>query len=164
MWWRRSIKSCWGDLGTKNGYPEIGLWEHIDGDFCSSRVRERRKYYHKTQKQLAAQLGISQSVICEYETRKSTPSLKMLSRLAVVLCTSTDYLLGLTDDPCPAFFKDTMIQTERDFLQAYGLLCADKATFWPPGHLFLSGEGDLGRPLPFLFFLELLTLLGCPFS
>ena len=120
------MKSYWGDFGAKKDCSQIGLWELIGVNFNGSRVRERRKYHRLTQQQLAAQLGVSQSIICEYETRKSTPSLKMLSCLAVVLCTSTDYLLGLTDDPHPAFSKNTISETEQDLLQAYHSLPPEK--------------------------------------
>lgn len=65
-------------------------------------------------------------MICEYETGKSTPSLKTLSRLAVVLNTSVDYLLGLTDNPHPIIFSSSMTETEQDLLKAFYSLPPEK--------------------------------------
>lgn len=76
--------------------------------FDRSRLRTRRKQGHLTQQQLAIALGMAQATICEYETGKSTPSLEKLSCLAVVLNTSTDYLLGLADDPHPTTFSNNI--------------------------------------------------------
>lgn len=94
--------------------------------FCGIRVRERRKQLHLTQTQLAELLAITQSIICEYETGRTVPSLKNLSYLAVVLNTSADYLLGLTDNPHPFQFGQAMTETERDLLQAFYSLPLEK--------------------------------------
>ena len=94
--------------------------------FNGGRVRKRRKKKHLTQKQLAEMLNLTQSMICEYETGKSVPSLKNLPRLAVALNTSIDYLFGVTDFPQPTYFGDATTETEKDLLRAYYALPLDK--------------------------------------
>lgn len=94
--------------------------------FDGSRLRTRRKQRHLTQRQLAIALGVSQATICEYETGKSSPSLETLSNIAVILNTSTDYLLGLTNDPRPATFSSAMTETEQDLLKVFYSLPPEK--------------------------------------
>lgn len=48
-----------------------------------------------TQKELAAQIGITKSVISFYELQERTPSPAILVKLAAVFHVSTDYLLGI---------------------------------------------------------------------
>ncbi|KAI4451886.1 HTH-type transcriptional regulator ImmR [Eubacterium plexicaudatum ASF492] len=48
-----------------------------------------------TQKQLAAQLGVTKSVISFYELQERIPSPAILVKLAAVFHVSTDYLLGI---------------------------------------------------------------------
>jgi len=94
--------------------------------FIGSRIRERRKHLHLTQKQLAKMLNLTQSSICEYETEKSVPALENLIGLATALHTSVDYLLGLTDNPHPSYFSDAMTETERDLFQIFYSLPSKK--------------------------------------
>ncbi len=48
-----------------------------------------------TQKQLAAQIGVTKSVISFYELQERIPSPAILVKLAAVFHVSTDYLLGI---------------------------------------------------------------------
>ena len=66
-----------------------------------ARVRRRRGI---TQTELAVALGdrYSQSMISQIETGRSSLLLDGLVNAALELGVSTDYLLGLTDDPMPA--------------------------------------------------------------
>lgn len=59
------------------------------------RLRELRKQKKLTQKQLAALIGVKNSVISFYEMGEHTPSPEVIVRLAAALHTTTDYLLGL---------------------------------------------------------------------
>lgn len=63
----------------------------------SDVLKELRKDRSLTQKDIGTIFGISATTYCLYENgnRKMTPS--MLSKLATILCTSTDYILGRTD-------------------------------------------------------------------
>lgn len=65
------------------------------------RLRSRRKEIGLTQEQLAEQVKTKKTTISNYETGYSTPNNEMLSDLADVLRTTSDYLLGRTDDPTP---------------------------------------------------------------
>ena len=58
-------------------------------------IREKR---HKNQLNVALAVGVTQESISMYESGVSYPSAIVLIKLAKYLETSTDYLLGLTDD------------------------------------------------------------------
>lgn len=51
-----------------------------------------------SQQQLSNETGISRETIAKYETSKRIPSYEHLTILAKYFSTTTDYLLGLTDD------------------------------------------------------------------
>ena len=59
------------------------------------RLRNLRKQKNLTQKQLAALIGVKNSIISFYEVGDRFPSPEMLIKLSRVLGVSTDYLLGL---------------------------------------------------------------------
>lgn len=65
------------------------------------RIRQRRKALGLTQDELAAQIGVDQKQISNYENSKDNPTSKTLAALADALGTSSDYLLDRTDDPTP---------------------------------------------------------------
>ncbi len=58
-------------------------------------LKELRLKAGLTQKQLAAQIGITKSVISFYELQERTPSPAVLVKLAAAFHVSTDYLLGI---------------------------------------------------------------------
>lgn len=60
-----------------------------------NRLRELRKQKHLTQKQLAAQIGVKNSIISFYEVGDRIPSPEIIIKLATVLHVSSDYLLGI---------------------------------------------------------------------
>lgn len=49
----------------------------------------------KTQKQIAKLVGVGQSVISQYTSRKKMPSLYTFALICKVLDVSSDYILGL---------------------------------------------------------------------
>ena len=65
------------------------------------RLRDLREDADLMQKQVAALLGIDQRVYSTYETGKRDIPLSHLLRLATFYRTSTDYLLGRTDELRP---------------------------------------------------------------
>ncbi|MBU8905562.1 helix-turn-helix domain-containing protein [Desertibacillus haloalkaliphilus] len=67
----------------------------------SQRLRQARKIRKLTQEELAKKVNTKKTTISNYETGYSSPSNDMLSDLANALSTSTDYLLGRSDDPSP---------------------------------------------------------------
>ena len=54
------------------------------------------------QKALAQIANLTSASMCRIQQGQSFPSVETLSRLAMVLDVSIDYLVGITDDPSPA--------------------------------------------------------------
>ena len=65
------------------------------------RVRELREDHDMTQRGLASELGMAQTQYCRYEQGYRDIPTDILIRLAQIFQVSTDYILGLTDDPHP---------------------------------------------------------------
>ena len=63
------------------------------------RLKDLREDKDLVQKQVAAYLGIDQRVYSNYETGKREIPTKFIVMLARFYETSSDYILGLTDDP-----------------------------------------------------------------
>ena len=66
------------------------------------RIRELREDHDLTQRQLAAYLHITQTQYFRYEQGYRDIPTDLLIALAKKYQTSTDYILGLTNDPEPA--------------------------------------------------------------
>lgn len=62
------------------------------------RIRDLREDSDLTQKEIAEILGMSQTGYSKYETGENDIPTEVLIKLAEYYHTSTDYLLGLTDD------------------------------------------------------------------
>ncbi len=65
----------------------------------SERLKEVREKNKISMRKLAEDMGISVSNISFYESGKSVPSIEVLFNFARYFQISTDYLLGLTDEP-----------------------------------------------------------------
>ena len=93
----------------------IVAMENIFGE----RLKKLRHSKGITQKELAEQLQIGRSSIAEYEAGKKTPTGPVVAKIAKYFSVSTDYLLGLTDDPTPksgelpAFIKEKLKRLEE---------------------------------------------------
>ncbi len=59
------------------------------------KIRELRTECGLSQKQLATKIGVATNTVSQYESGKSKTSIDVLANLAVVLDTTTDFLLGL---------------------------------------------------------------------
>ena len=59
------------------------------------RLRALRKEKGLTQKQLAARLGVTKSVVSAYETSMRYPSYDILIRITSIFGVTSDYLLGI---------------------------------------------------------------------
>lgn len=70
--------------------------------FRRDRLKELRKNKKITQKELGVMLGFAgHTAINYYENGKAVPPSSIIQQLAEALNTSTDYLLGITDNPTP---------------------------------------------------------------
>jgi transcriptional regulator with XRE-family HTH domain len=67
----------------------------------SERLAELRKKHKMTQQELANKLGVSRGAIGMYEIGQREPDAETLKKIADFFNTTTDYLLGRTDDPNP---------------------------------------------------------------
>ena len=65
------------------------------------RIRDLREDHDFNQTQLEKKLCISQATYSRYENGKLDLPTEILIRLARLYHTSTDYILGLTDNPEP---------------------------------------------------------------
>lgn len=63
------------------------------------RLRELREDHDFTQRALAKMLGLTQPQYCRYEQGYRDLPTDILIQLADLYHTSTDYILGRTDDP-----------------------------------------------------------------
>lgn len=63
------------------------------------RIRDLREDHDRTQSQIAAVLGISQTMYARYERGANELPIRHLIVLADYYGVSTDYLLGRTDNP-----------------------------------------------------------------
>ncbi len=61
------------------------------------RLKEQRKLYGITQRDMAEKLGISQPSYIRYEKGSAEPSQENLVRIADIFDISIDYLLGRAD-------------------------------------------------------------------
>lgn len=68
----------------------------------AGRLKERRERRSLKNSQVALYLDVSTAHVSDMESGKRKPSLELLVRLSDYYKTSTDYLLGVTDDPRPA--------------------------------------------------------------
>ena len=63
------------------------------------RIRSLREDRDLSQKEIAAILGMSQTGYSKYETGENDIPTQILIKLAEYYNTTTDYLLGRTDEP-----------------------------------------------------------------
>lgn len=64
-------------------------------NFFTDRLKTLRKEKKLTQKELAEQIGIKQNSYSDWETGKNEPSLENIIKLAKILDTTADELLGI---------------------------------------------------------------------
>lgn len=65
------------------------------------RIRNLREDKELTQKQMAEKLSVAQTTYSDYELGKLNIPISILRQLALILETSVDYLLELTDECKP---------------------------------------------------------------
>ena len=86
-------------------------------------IREKR---HKNQLNVALAVGVTQESISMYESGIGYPSATILIKLAKYLETSTDYLLGLTDDDTPIkYMNRNLNDKEKELLDKFIYLATE---------------------------------------
>lgn len=65
------------------------------------RIKKLRTVRNMSQSELGYKVDTDGSVISRWETNRSKVSQRYIVKLAIALGTTTDYLLGETDDPAP---------------------------------------------------------------
>lgn len=65
----------------------------------SERIKQRRVALGMSQEDLAFKIGTSQKQISRYERGQNDPTGDVLGKLAYALNTTSDYILGNTDNP-----------------------------------------------------------------
>lgn len=79
-------------------------------------LRQRRGYTHQ---ELAEMLGLGIRQIARYESEENEPTADILARMARVFEVSTDYLLGLTDNPNPHLQTEDLTPKETAVISAW---------------------------------------------
>lgn len=82
------------------------------------RFRALRESKNLTHEELAERLSLGTTQIWRYETGKTDPAGDIVGRIASLFDVSTDYLLGLTDDPTPNLKIDNLTSQEKAILSA----------------------------------------------
>lgn len=83
----------------------------------SKKLKDLRLQNNLSQKEVAAKLGISPSIVSGYETGERSPSTENLLALAYLYKCSTDYLLGKTAEK-----PDVILDTEGLSTEQIGVL------------------------------------------
>lgn len=84
------------------------------------RLKTARTRGGHTQASLAELMNTDARQIWRWENEEHSPNAEIIARIAQVLEISTDYLLGLTDDPTPVSAKpNPLSERERIVLSAW---------------------------------------------
>jgi transcriptional regulator with XRE-family HTH domain len=83
------------------------------------RFREIREKRGLSKRQLAKLSGFQEMQILRYESGENDPSTENLKRLAQILKVSTDYLLGISDDPQGHYGDDSLSEIEQRMISTY---------------------------------------------
>ena len=86
------------------------------------RLQEQRMKLKLSQKEAANAIGVSPSIISNYESSERTPSVENLMALAGLYRCSVDYLLGITNSSRTSI--DVSMLTEQQLLLLQNFLDA----------------------------------------
>lgn len=85
----------------------------------AERIRNLRQELGLSQDELAEIADVNQNAISRYERGVNDPTSEVVIKLARALNTSTDYLLGLTDDPSSQIQENGLAPQERQAIAAW---------------------------------------------
>lgn len=91
-----------------------------------SKIKFLRARAGLNQKELAEKLNIAKSTMSQYESNQRVPSDDLKVELAKIFNVSTDYLLGLTNDPIPVRNLDQDLYDEHDYAKELEALLDDE--------------------------------------
>lgn len=109
----------------------------------ADRLKQARKFKHYSQAELSRLLGVTQQAVGKWETGRSTPDPKTVARLAELLDTTADALLGLrqtVEEPnlsVEAVGRDAFASYEECLIPVVGTVRA--------GYGALAFEEDYGK-------------------
>lgn len=83
------------------------------------RLQQKRSCLKISQKEAAGAIGVSASIISNYESGERTPSVENLMALAGLYKCSTDYLLGLEKSSSMAVDVSMLNEEQRARLQYF---------------------------------------------
>lgn len=95
----------------------------------SARLKNLRTAKNITQKELALLIGLDRTSVTKWETKGVVPDPQTLSKLASFFAVTTDYLLGVSDDPRPVNPSTGKEASARETRQLEQLLEMDGLTF-----------------------------------
>lgn len=84
----------------------------------SDRLKQVREQRGISQRDLAARCGMGEKQIWRYENGESEPSADHLTKLALELEVTADYLLGLVDSPGDHLAESELSPMERKLISA----------------------------------------------
>ncbi|PCN43591.1 transcriptional regulator [Brevibacillus laterosporus] len=94
------------------------------------RLKEKRKEYKWTQKEIADKLGVDNTTVSKWESNTYEPDATSLKELAEIYQTSTDYLLSKQTKEEPHFSSDeTEEATGLAFITGGDSLTAEEAEY-----------------------------------
>ena len=105
----------------------------------ADRLREARKAKRYSQTEVSRMLGVTQQAVGKWETGRSTPDPQTVARLAEILDTTADALLGLQQAPAtaPAVGRNAFSRYTESLVPVVGTVRA--------GYGALSFEEDYGK-------------------
>ncbi len=127
----------------------------------SQRLKTLRKARGLSQKNLAAQLEVTQQAVGKWETGRSTPDPATVARLAELLGTTTDCLLGVTPSaaleadsvPASGLYSESPIPVVGTVRAGYGALAFEEdygtelaPVKDPANYFYLIVKGDSMEP------------------
>ena len=86
---------------------------NTEGDEMENRIKMLRKEAGISQKKLGDELGVAQTTISAWESGRNEPDYDSIRKMANILCTSPDYLMGYNDKDIPESYKDLNISEEK---------------------------------------------------
>lgn len=82
------------------------------------RIKLLREKHGMTQQELGELLGTDGKQMIRYEKERTDPGSEIIAALATALHTTSDYLLGLSDDDTPRMIQEDLSAEERALIVA----------------------------------------------